>query len=556
MNNHALPGTLTRIALSLMEGLGSPVSKSVSAMIRAGDWDGISSVKVDPRTYTIPHSYFLDAIAGSFLRKFEPLPTSSDRVAAARAKWREGETQCYRANERLAKFLPSVAYCHLSESDEEIASFFREARELIGSWIGFKPPSLLEGRFGPGTSFSMKGGKTTVPDKMSIDPSLTRGALWFLPQWLGSQWGAGVARRRGEVSFVPGNRFATVPKTCLTHRAIAIEPDINVFYQLGLGKALRTRLRENTGWDLDRAQDIHGRVARESSVSREFATLDLSNASDTVCRHLVEVLLPPLWYEQLDGLRSPKTLLDAKWVRLEKFSSMGNGFTFELETLLFAALSVVTSRRYGHKGVLGKDVFCFGDDIICKDDVVPGLRSVLEFCGFSLNVDKSFWGQVPFRESCGQDFFNGKSVRPHFLEEDLEGPEDYIALANGIARLSEQLGELTLPAVKKAWFQTLDQLPTGIRSCRGPKGLGDIVITDEEKRWSVRQRGSIRYIRCYRPVRYRKVNVHAFGSDIILACATYGLGSTHPRGWAWHKDGGVVPRNGVLGYKVGWVAAS
>ncbi|DAD50737.1 RNA-directed RNA polymerase [ssRNA phage SRR6960803_12] len=562
MSANTLPSDVVRIARKYLSELATPMSLDVLKKIEERNWDGVSDVNPDPRSYTDAETFYRDACAAALLRKYQGLPTTHDRRGNAVAKWWEGERDCYRSNERLSPYLEENRLFLNEQStspEARISDFLSEVRKVIRSWIGFGPPTLIEGRFGPGATFAVRGGRTTVPDKMTAVPSLTRDAIWFLPQWLGTQWGSSVAAHHGEVCWVPGNRFSTVPKTSKTDRAIAAEPCINVFYQLGVGRILRERLKRATGWDLAVASDIHRRVACESSSSREFATLDLSNASDTVGKILVKILLPRLWYDCLDALRSKKTYIDGRWVMLEKFSSMGNGFTFELETLIFAAVSCVVSKRHGHKGMVGEDVFVFGDDIIVKDDVVSSLVPVLRFLGFTLNKDKSFFGDTSFRESCGGDFFKGKSVRPYFLKEEPRGPQDYIAFANGLSRVGEAFAEFGLALHRPAWFAVLDQIPSRVRRCRGPKALGDLVITEEDpERWTIRVKRSIRYLMCFRPHRHRKVHYVWFSPSVVLACATYGTGNS-PGGVG--PDGrlrasAVVPRDGVLSYKVGWVAYS
>lgn len=545
-----LPSDVTQIALRLYGGLGTSLSLSLSAMLKAGDWEGIAAVSPRPSDYSCALSYLKDAAAASLLRKCSDLPTSREaRRKNAIQKWWQGEAHCYETNGRLAPYLPEneFKFDELDSHQRRIREFLSLVRKRVYSWIGSGPPELLEGRFGPGATETKNRGRTTIPHKMSYNPSVTRNAIWYLPQWAGTQWGAAVAARSGGVRSTQGNRFSTVPKTAITDRAIAAEPDINVFYQLAAGRTLRRNLFRSTGWDLRRAQEIHGQVACESSVTREFATLDLSNASDTVSKHLVKLLLPRLWYECLDDLRSHKTFIEHKWVVLEKFSSMGNGFTFELETILFAALACTVSEMSGLGGELGKDVFVYGDDIIVRDGAVRLLKSVLEFTGFELNESKSFFGDSPFRESCGQDFFGGVAVRPFFLKEIPRGPQDYLAFANGIRAQCERLALAGSPLDLRAWFSVLDQIPAGIRSCRGPKALGDIVIHDDEERWTTRTRNSIRYIRSYRPHRWRIVSFERFDPEIVLACATYGTGN---------RRGGVIPRDGVLSSKVGWVPFS
>lgn len=574
-----LPDDVVRTVSLLLEDLGTPIALSVAVKLRYGDWDGISEMNPDPRSYLDADRYARDAAACGILRKLKELPTSHDRRAVAIQKWWQGERDCYQTNVRLRRYLPENRL--FDDGNDAIRPFLDRVRKIIQHWIGYGPDDLAVGRFGPGATFSNRGGKTTVPDKMSTDPSLTRDAIWYLPQWLGTMWGAAFAQRHGEFSFVQGNRFTTVPKTAKTDRSIAVEPSINVFYQLALGRQLRQRLarrphtslkynivtncldrvrKEHAGWDLDRAQDIHRQVAEISSVTREYATLDLSNASDTVATTLVKVLLPQGWFKALDDLRSKKTLIDNHWVVLEKFSSMGNGFTFELETIIFAAVACAVTRECGGVGELGRDVFVFGDDIIVKNDVAHPLKPVLEFLGFTLNKDKTYFDDCPFRESCGGDYFAGKPVRPYYLKELPNGPQDYFAFANGVTSLADRLALSGESISRRAWFSILDRIPTRVRSCRGPKGLGDIVIHDNEEFWTRRWRDGIRYLRSLKPDKVRVIGFDGFDSAVVLACATYGTGNfgtpiSNGGGVVLRREG-VIPRDGVLSHKVGWVPYS
>lgn len=541
----ALPGDLVRSVSLFLEDLDTARSLALAIAMRYSEWDWISSVETDPRSYLDASRYARDASASAILKKLKELPGTVDRRAAAVEKWWQGERACYKSNERLSGYLPANRL--FDDRCPTISGILSEIRKKILSWIGFGPNDLTIGRFGPGATYSDRGGKSTIPDKISSCPVMTRDAVWYLPQWLGTQWGASASRHHGKVSVVPGNRYTTVPKTARTDRSIASEPSINVFFQLALGRELRTRLRNRAGWDLDRAQEVHRQVAETSSVTREFATLDLSNASDTVCSNLVRLLLPPRWFSALDDLRSKKTLIDGKWVVLEKFSSMGNGFTFELETIIFAAIACVISEKSGCVGDLGVDVFVFGDDIIVRNHVAGPLKPVLEFLGFSLNASKSYYGDEPFRESCGADFFAGKPVRPFYLKEIPNGPQGYIAFANGIRALYQRIALTGGSPGKRAWFSILDCLPSGVRNCRGPQVLGDLVIHDQEEYWTFRWRHSIRYLRALRPHKYRIISYECFRPEVVLACATYGVGN---------RQGGVIPRDGLLSYKVGWVPYS
>lgn len=540
-----LPSELVRVVLHHFEDLNTPLSLSAAILLRHGEWEGLARLRVDPRDYVSVSRYVADVAAVSLLKKLNQLPGNIDRKTAAIEKWWHGEHQCLKTNHRLYPYLPGTLRLNADcdPSDKAINGIMSLARKYLHSWLGSSPPDLLAGKFGPGSTYSDRGGLTTIPHKLSSVPSYTADAIWYLPQLLSTKWGACLSQHQTLGSSVRGNRFTTVPKTALTDRAIASEPSVNIFFQLALGGSIRQRLKA-AGLDIRTAQDLHKRVACEASVTREFATLDLSNASDTLSTALVRLLVPPRWWEALNDLRSKRTFIGGKWVLLEKFSSMGNGFTFELETAIFAALTcAVTEMKQNYPATLGWDVFVYGDDIICKDDVVESLAAVLRFSGFSLNSEKSYYGGTPFRESCGGDYMGGLDVRPFFLKELPDGPTSYIALANSLRALSLRLHRCGVDSGRRAWFSVLDNLPTFVRRCRGPKDLGDLVVHDEEAFWTVRWRSSIRYIRVYRVHKAPFIPWSRFSPDVVLACATYGVQGGRR---------GVTPRSANLTFKVGW----
>jgi hypothetical protein len=309
---------------------------------------------------------------------------------------------------------------------------------------------------------------------------------------------------------------------------------------------------KRAGIDLRVAQNIHRQVARGASISGKFATLDLRQASDTQASALVRLALPPKWYEPLFDLREPITEINdgvAKSVVLEKFSAMGNGYTFELETCLFLAICRAVYVMNGVTPVNGENVWAYGDDLIVLTELEKEVKAALRFCGLEINETKSFVSG-PFRESCGGDYFEGVDVRPFFLKKEPSEPQDWIAMANGIRSMvpSQGLGECARGlGLRHAWFLALDNLPSQIRRCRGPSGLGDIVIHDEAQFWNTRTESSIRYVRCYRPAQFKTVSWNHFDNDVILAGACYGV--------PWN-DGGVTPRDAVLGHAVSWVPYS
>lgn len=570
MSELLLDPLVSEIALSLCAGVASPFSHEVAKLIEKREWDSVARLRVNPHHYSDPERYWGDSVVAGFLRKLVDLPTTIDRKAVAVENFWKSELRCYRTNQRLLRYIHGTSV----DPDEHVHGVLRRARMHIRRVLGKAPErDDVRGRFGPGATFSDRGVYTTIPDKMSSAPTLTDDAASWAPYWASTAWAKCSTVLSREPVFVRGNRFTTVPKDCTKDRGIAVEPGVNLFFQLGLGRIIRSRLRK-AGIDLTDGQEKHRRKAKWASIHRTHATLDLSNASDTLCWSLVKLLLPEDWYALLMSVRSPMTLINGKWVLLEKFSSMGNGFTFELETLVFLGLilAVCPEGRYAPR--VGHDVLVYGDDMIVPTGFSRVVISVLEFFGFEINKEKSFV-DGPFRESCGGDYFAGVDVRPFHLKESPSEPQQLISLANGLKRLCN--GEVGRSAATVgAWFSVVGSLPTSVRACRGPQDLGDLVVHDEPSHWQFKWENGIRYFRCYAPVHNRVIGWKGFAEEVVLAAALYGVGSGGERESVRHRDvlstaadgsvmlspkvswgdTGVAPRDAVTGYRTTWVPCS
>ncbi len=541
------------LALSFMEGLDCARSLSVAIMLRYGEWGELFSQTVDPLHYSTHEDYFAAAAANEFLRKLDdPSLCNVDLEAAAISKWRWAEFECFKTNRRLNEIF-DFGTLQGAVVEEGIIEFLGDLRKNLFYLLGSGPSSTWLGRLGPGATVSDRSGRTSVLDKFSSVPTMTPCAFSYLFPWMGTKWGAASAARGDAVNWVRGNSFFTVPKSALTRRSCAKEPSLNVFFQLGLGTELRKRLKYR-GLDLDLGQEIHRRIACEASKDSSFCTIDLSSASDTLCESLVRNALPRWWYHHLSDLRSPFTRVKGKWHRLEKFSSMGNGFTFELETAVFAAICMSATKGLAIPGV---NLFVYGDDIIAPSEFSREILAALRFLGFTPNLEKTFT-EGNFRESCGGDFFSGLPARAHYVKEYPNEPQQLISLANGIRRVAHQFHEESprRSRLQAPWYKVLGCLPTAIRCCRGPTNLGDLVIHDSEDRWAIRWRHSIRYVRCYRPARFRGVRFGRYHPDVQIAAALYGMKLMFSPGGRVYENSMLVTRGGVLGYTVGWVPFS
>lgn len=465
------------VAQDLWYRIDTPTSLGLFLCCKYGDFTSILTHEVDPSKYNSSETFYLDHQAVSFLRKC-PLSvvTAAQRRASALEKFKKAEEQCRATNSRFR----ARSRSELSSSGVESVLF--RAQRKIFSWIGEGPNPrdwLERCRFGPGADNIAKGNRVGSYHKLSalsataefadgalamaIDhPAWCRGLLGIDPFDLENQ-----SEHELSITLAQGNTVVFVPKNAMIDRSIAIEPRMNIFAQLGLGGLLRDFLKKRGKLDLD-TQFPNQDLAYDSSLYGHLATIDLSMASDTIAIEVVRDLLPPGWFTALDWVRShngidPETRVP---FRYEKFSSMGNGFTFELESLIFFSLTLACCE---YLGLVNYYTRVFGDDIICPVEAVALLEEVLHYCGFTINKRKSFSSGC-FRESCGADFFDGTNVRPHFVTEVPTDAKSLFNLANGIFRASCRLGRGLFRdrRFRPAWIRAVRRVPEPFRGLFTP----------------------------------------------------------------------------------------
>lgn len=285
-------------------------------------------------------------------------------------------------------------------------------------------------RFGPGASNGVRGTHTAdkISQKMTCTPQCASLVLKlrklnpYFRLFDESQGSFGI-------SIVQGSRLTTVPKNEETERTIAIEPSGNMALQLAAGRYLEETLRR-IGLDIRTQQPKNKALACSASINGSMATIDLKSASNLISQDLVRALFPPEWCWLLWALRSHMTKLpNGEWVRQNMISTMGNGFTFPLMTLILCALI------YANRAIRGgpslyidwSSTAVFGDDIIVPTSEYVSVCETLESAGFIVNNDKSYsTGQ--FRESCGGDYLSGYDVTPFYVRRLTSDPDVYVAL--------------------------------------------------------------------------------------------------------------------------------
>jgi hypothetical protein len=404
------------IVKTMCEDIHSEYSEHVLNSI-SNDIDSLFKKSPNPQDYCNHEDYIRDNLLSCFIKKYPHWAMSTDSKEEAMKTFISCEHKCAATNTRLRK-------SNREFTSGAVPSVILTAMRKISTILGEVPAiSSLPLEFGKGASFSVKG-RTSSYDHVTGALDITSKAmdmgielLRSTPGWL-SLHGVSpsdTTRIRDCMTVIPGSRLTFVPKTAKTDRPINIEPGLNKILQKGFGSHIRKRMKRN-GIHLNRNPEKHQVLARQGSIDGSLATIDLSSASDMISYQIIMDLLPFDWFECLDNLRCESYLIEDKWYNFHKFSAMGNGYTFELESLIFYALAYACCKELG---LSTENVSVFGDDIIIPSEANTLVIEVLEHCGFEVNKEKSFCSG-PFRESCGGDYFDGISCRGFYVKDTLD----------------------------------------------------------------------------------------------------------------------------------------
>jgi|SwirhirootsSR1_FD_contig_41_672707_length_3749_multi_5_in_0_out_0_4 hypothetical protein len=466
--------------------LGGPLSKRLNALVQRGAYRELIDFEIDP--YAVDKDEVTDYLYArqikALVEKQDFLDVGYDREKEALSKFRAAEEKCRATNTRLWSERP----------ERDVASVLHTAQRIIAEILGRVPEfAEMSFLFGPGASTNVVGRVAGFRTKLAAPMQCSESLVGWLGSFLAEfpQWCDAVAVKHNSYSSnavggrcleseslwdkswtvpveVRPARISFVPKTSKTDRTICVEPSLNALGQKGIGSYMKDRLGLY-GVNL-RDQSRNQRRACEGSVSGSYATIDLSSASDTVSYALVMSLLPLGWFDLLDHFRSESVELGEELIVLEKFSSMGNAYTFELESLIFYSLALavcdylnlVGMPVFDHRGSLGRGfpVEVYGDDIIVPVGAYSLLEKVLQWCGFELNSKKSFCHGY-FRESCGADWLFGFDVRPWYLKKEVSERSLYVAHNFFMRKQERSLARICLHRTvrKKRLF--------------GPDGYGD-----------------------------------------------------------------------------------
>jgi hypothetical protein len=453
------------------------------------------------------------------LRKYPGFDLGIDRSRVALDSFWKAEGVNRATNERLSSLPRGI--------DPRVLKAYslscRKAAEIAGrlNVRGF----IRGARFGPGATTGTTAAEAAVPLKLSKVLDVTHEAkeLAYLylttaaPSWAVNIYRQHVYRHdsRGSgidastlLREVESDRAELVPKSAKTDRLIFVQPCANAVLQLGVGRALRERMYS---WGINlQDQSINQNLAREASKTGQLATVDLENASNSMSKLVVwdhfgnfpirdGSRTDSRWYVVADLLRTRFGKVDGRLHEFEMFSAMGNGFTFEMESLIFHCLATATCEVLGIKPL----VSVYGDDIILPVAAMALFRKVLSHAGFAINEDKtsdSVWGPL-FRESCGGHYLDGFDVTPVYVDKVLDTEHEIILLANNLRRWASNGSWGCDRRLQPVYEWIVSHLSKRGQRTAVPNGMGDegLVKDFDEARPSVALRQKARKGELYHP---------------------------------------------------------
>ena len=451
---------------SFLQSLDHPRALTVWLMYRENEHSQLANLTFDPLHYLNVGELRNAYAATKFLSKFKGLTLDYDLDKVAYTKFSEFEDLCratnsrFRSLERDPLYSGDVVYLH--------HAVIRKISKILGEFSA--GAFFLDANWGPGASTLIKRKRSSPVNKFQCEIGITRDLYSLLPietfEVCYPRWSQHL-KLQGFPHFQVGNKVVTVPKDASTNRVIAIEPGINLWFQKSIGDMLMKKLLW-VGVDL-RDQSVNQLLARQGSITGDLATVDLRSASDSIALSVVRELLPPKWFSVLDSCRSHFGSLNAEQVRWEKFSSMGNGFTFPLQSLIFYAVSKCCAEFVDSQ----ETVSVYGDDVIIPTSAFGLFSQMMDFYGFRVNMKKTYVSSS-FRESCGAHWFEGFDVKPLYLKDKVSSIPAVYRLANAVRRLAHRWNNKTsCDANLRSTFEFLvNSVPRPFR-LRIPEGLGD-----------------------------------------------------------------------------------
>lgn len=414
------------------------------------------------------------SILTSLFKKFKDLENTKEQDAAALAKFEASNLGCLEWDLQLNTSLDEELY---GDVKDILWRFFTKGGDPIADNLD---DCFMHGSLGAGASIGSPHESLYAKLFASSVAAPNHGLIYHYENYIQhfAEWNNAELIRKayhGDVVCRPSSRLSFVAKNDVISRTTCTETSLGMYYQLGLGNVIKDRLSEFFGIDLRTQPDLNRELARVGSIDGSWATIDLESASDTIGLKMCKGILPPHVMSLIDLLRSRSTTYRGRVIPLHMVSTMGNGFTFPLQTAIFAAVVKSVMISYG---VHNQKVDVFGDDIIVPTKMFNRVVRLLGILGFRVNRDKSF-SEGPFRESCGHDYYEGVNVRGVYIKT-LRGDQAINVAINRLNEFSIAHG-IPLPRTVKALRSFLSRTLYVPMSAQADAGVRVLVRTGETR---------------------------------------------------------------------------
>lgn len=359
----------------------------------------------------------------------------------------DAERQCFLTNANMRD--PSYVL--------KIRPYLDEASRIIDDILG-RATFRKSNKFYTGHGVSIRGGGSKPFQTLKADMSKLS-HLYGRKDLISEFFDLDLSSYLNEIMIhcdIGPDLITQVPKKCDVNRTIGITSTVLKAEQHTIGVHLRRCFAryhgDNVDHNLDTVADYHTYLAWYASKTMLYDTFDMHAASDTISYQLVRLLMSQQYknsykiFTLMEQCRARCYVLkrDMSIKQYYKYCAMGNGFCFELESIIFYALTkaryLVDSKADRPKFLRGfaaslrasaKEISTFGDDIIVpycysKESWVEYYR----YFGFTMNLEKSFSIESYFRESCGSDFINGLFVRGFYLKTRSLMVTDFLRAVN------------------------------------------------------------------------------------------------------------------------------
>lgn len=383
----------------------------------------ISDLELEIKSTIDRDEFAYKYMLANLLKKWTGWDVSKNALIATQAVWLDCERHCFSTNWRF-RAMDEPSLTPENPASNLILTVRRKISEMIGYW---PPADWSEACDWPTGATGNTPRAMLVGEKVCKTISSSKNALPHGTRFL----------YQNDLVVMEENRMTYVPKSYKVLRPIACEPTLNAFLQKGVGRTLRRLLLRRKGVDI-RFQADRNRENAFLALSCNLSTLDLESASDTIACSVVQMVFPEPWYDLFDSLRSSVSNENGKRRYLEKFASMGNGFIFELETVLFRGIALAVAEVFQTDNTA---IEVFGDDIIVPESLYDATSQALTFFGFRINEDKSF-KTGPFFESCGRHYYEESEVTPVYQKETVKSISGLVLFHNRLYRWAHRTGFL------------------------------------------------------------------------------------------------------------------